>query len=645
MSLASRWHLGPREMLLQGLEAALLAVLLAAVYFIFSSAFGTLLQFDDVGNLAGLSEVVDLQSIVAFTLSGEAGPLGRPLSLLTFALQAPSWPDDVVDLQRVNVLIHMLNGTLAACLAFNLGRLFPRVLERPTAVAIVTAGLWLLHPLLASTSLMLIQRMTLLSATATLVGLILFVEGRSRLGTSNGVGFLLMTAGIVGGTVMAVLTKENGALLPLYAWVLEASLLRAAGLHQSRSLSIWIAVFLAGPVILLVGYGGWTWDTIVKGYAYRPFGIVERLATEMVILWDYVRLIFLPKLSLLGPFRDDYRVLAPANPVTMAATAGWAMAVAGAFLARRRVPLLSFAIGWFMVGHLMESTLFPLELYFEHRNYLPSLGIIAAVAAASFIVKGSSRRTLMAGLVAYAMISVWTLYQVTSLWGDPSLGTQFWAKTHPESPRAAQMLVRQLLKDGQGEAAAEQILAASSRMPHASDLALQSLQINCDRLNLEECQGRIADLLERLPGMTHSYAAPHSLHSLVDMVIKGECKSLSEDALWQLGEGLLANRFFRENRHSRALLHRELARLARHKKDLSATMEHLELAFSAYPHPDTAVLLVETLLSAGLLDGASEKLADASRVAQWYPLTRIRWERRVQELRGAIDVARAAQGV
>ena len=645
VSLALRRNVGPRETLLQSLEASLLVAILAAVYVIFRSGLGAPLQFDDVGNLAGLSEVVDFQSAVTFAFSGEAGPLGRPLSLLTFALQAPSWPDAIVDLQRVNVLIHLLNGALAACLALKLSRLFPAVVERPATIAIVTAGLWVLQPLLASTSLMLIQRMTLLAATATLVGLILFVEGRSRLGNPKGAGFQFMTVGIVGGTVMAVLSKESGALLPLYAWVLEVTLLRAAGLHQSRTLRVWSAAFLAGPVILLVGYAAWSWGAILEGYGHRPFGMGERLATELVVLWDYVRLILLPKLSLLGPFHDDYEALGPANPAAMAATAAWATVAVGAFLARRRAPLLSFSIGWFVAGHLLESTVFPLELYFEHRNYLPSLGIVAVVAAGPFIAKGVSGRALMAGLLAYGMMSAWTLYQVTSLWGEPSLAAQFWAQAHPGSPRAAQMLARQLLLDGQSEAAAEEILAASSRMPQASDLALQSLQINCDRLSAEEFEIRIADLLERLPGMRHSYAAPKSLRSLVDMVVKGECRNLSENLMWQVGEALLANRFFRENGHSRTLLHRELARLARYRKDLSATMEQLELAFVAYPHPDTAVLMAETLLSAGVLDGAIEKLADACRVAERYPLTRSRWERRVQELRSAIAVARATRGV
>jgi tetratricopeptide (TPR) repeat protein len=50
-----------------------------------------------------------------------------------------------------------------------------------------------------------------------------------------------------------------------------------------------------------------------------------------------------------------------------------------AFLVRKRQPILSLGIFWFFAGHLLESTILPLELAHEHRNYLPSLGPILVV--------------------------------------------------------------------------------------------------------------------------------------------------------------------------------------------------------------------------------------------------------------------------
>jgi tetratricopeptide (TPR) repeat protein len=46
----------------------------------------------------------------------------------------------------------------------------------------------------------------------------------------------------------------------------------------------------------------------------------------------------------------------------------------------RKWPLFSFAVLFFFLTHVIESTIIPLELIFEHRNYLPSMFIFLPVA-------------------------------------------------------------------------------------------------------------------------------------------------------------------------------------------------------------------------------------------------------------------------
>jgi tetratricopeptide (TPR) repeat protein len=48
-------------------------------------------------------------------------------------------------------------------------------------------------------------------------------------------------------------------------------------------------------------------------------------------------------------------------------------------IARKR-PLLSFCVLFFFINHLVESTIFALELIFEHRNYIPSMLFFLPVA-------------------------------------------------------------------------------------------------------------------------------------------------------------------------------------------------------------------------------------------------------------------------
>src|SRR5690606_32282116 len=46
----------------------------------------------------------------------------------------------------------------------------------------------------------------------------------------------------------------------------------------------------------------------------------------------------------------------------------------------RKYPLLTFAILFFFLNHLVEGTVIPLELVFEHRNFIPSMFVFVPVA-------------------------------------------------------------------------------------------------------------------------------------------------------------------------------------------------------------------------------------------------------------------------
>jgi tetratricopeptide (TPR) repeat protein len=117
---------------------------------------------------------------------------------------------------------------------------------------------------------------------------------------------------------------------------------------------------------------------------------------------------------------------------------GLAVLIGGAFLVRRRHPLASFGILWFFVMQLLVSTIFPLELVFEHRNYMGSMGIFLALLSLLFVGQGGerlhwARRALVAGLIA--SYGVLTLVRAQE-WGDPLRLAFAEAERHPRSVRA-----------------------------------------------------------------------------------------------------------------------------------------------------------------------------------------------------------------
>ena len=57
-----------------------------------------------------------------------------------------------------------------------------------------------------------------------------------------------------------------------------------------------------------------------------------------------------------------------------------ALIMGGFYLLRKR-PLIGFAVIFFFMNHVIESTIIPLELVYEHRNYLPSMFLFVPIAA------------------------------------------------------------------------------------------------------------------------------------------------------------------------------------------------------------------------------------------------------------------------
>lgn len=435
--------------------------------------------------------------------SSDAGPTGRPLAMASFAVQSALTGLNPFWLKLGNLGVHLLNGLLVfLLLRLLLRRLLPTEASRkpildPDAWAAIVAALWLLDPIQLTSVLYVVQRMTSLSATFVLMGLIAYVTGRVRLVEGRAGGWWLLGAGLVGGTGLAVLAKESGVLLPLYALVIEWVVFRFATRGQRLDLRL-VAVFLF--VLVLPGILGLLrlLPGMLSGAAYsgRGFDLGERLWTEGRILVTYLRDILLPVPNNLTLYHDDIRVSTGWwQPWTTGA--GWAF-LAGLLVLglamRRRLPLLSLGVLWFFAGHALTASVIPLELAYEHRNYLPALGVFLAVAgllSRLSSVIGDRRNPVWRTVVLTALIGVLGVYATflairAQIWSDPFRLAYFEATLHPESPRANYTLGRMMLITASGPDSpryqiGERTLEAVMTMPGAGLNPAQGLVIMAAR--------------------------------------------------------------------------------------------------------------------------------------------------------------------
>src|SRR6185437_13625316 len=189
--------------------------------------------FDDYSNLPTLGATGPIDHWTTFwryITSGTADPTGRPLTLLTFLIDAHNWPADPYSFKRTNLILHLLNGGLLALLLGRMSRDAFKLADRNRVdlAAAIGAGFWLLHPLFVSTTLYIVQREAMLPATFTLLGLLAWLHGRrAMLQGHRWGGAVWIGVGLGGCTLLGVLSKANGILLPALALVVEYVFLRA----------------------------------------------------------------------------------------------------------------------------------------------------------------------------------------------------------------------------------------------------------------------------------------------------------------------------------------------------------------------------------------------------------------------------------
>lgn len=444
---------------------------------------------DDLGILPRLGElggIHDTQGLLRFLASDISGPGGRPISLLSFLANYNNWPADPWPFKLTNLLLHLLSGALLFRLAGQIIRIKDSQASAAHWVAALVAGYWLLNPFNVSTVLYIVQRMTILSALFVLAGLCTYVYGRQLLARQPTKSYLVASAAPLLFTPLAALSKENGALLPVLALVLEYTALRH-GLHLATPSRTWTMLFLwlpsAAVLAMLTLYAG------AEAYAVRPFTLGERLLSEARALLDYVYHWFTPLAIGRGVMTDDFVLSTglfspwttlPAVAVVLGAFA-WAIAM------RKRYPWAALAILFFLAGHAMESTLVPLELYFAHRNYLPAMFLFLPLADWGLRQQAKWRWLPLLAGVLFAVMS-WQTYRLSSVWGNPWTLSAWWAEHQPDSARAQDFFASTLADSGRPELAAAFLAETIGHHPENGHFYLHHLwqQCHADGVGQEE---------------------------------------------------------------------------------------------------------------------------------------------------------------
>lgn len=521
-------------------KLTLIFLLPLIVFVIYQPGISGPFLFDDITSINTNSKLkvttLDANSIYEATFSGYAGPLKRPVAMLSFALNYYFSGEFKASAFKItNIAIHCINSVLVFFLSLQLLSLSGiKNTKSITILAAAISTIWAVHPINLTSVLYIVQRMTSLSTLFSLGCIILYIVGRGTT-LKNGIawrGIVLYAASFIS-LIFALFSKENAILIPLIILLIELTLFSDKTPWSLFNGRPYYQKALICAAALSVGIFAFLYavDFAAGGFNTRPFTMAERVLTEARVLCLYISLILAPRINELGLFHDDIvlssSLLAPWTTITsIIFILGL---VAAAFYYRNKNPLFTLGIGWFFIGHLLESTIFPLEIAHEHRNNLPSIGIIIAVLA-FFQDSSVPRSKLVISCITVSLIFGSITWYRSTQWSDPFTQALYETIHHPKSPSAHTIFANIANKAGHPNAAIASIEKAMELSPHEIALPLyyQHILISNKLFISNAIQ---AATLERIKQHKITPSAQLALSQISDCLPLDECKALRKNYL------------------------------------------------------------------------------------------------------------------
>lgn len=513
--------------------------------------------FDDYYNLKALGAfgpVDNLKSFLLYITSGIADPTGRPVSMLSFLWDANYWPAEPGQFKKTNILLHLLNSALLFRVLIIAELKLGLDDRRAHIISAVASAFWAANPFFVSTVLYVVQRHAMLPMTFVLLSWLCWARVEQLIiSDKRAKAWAWAIFGVWGFTALAGLSKANGFLAPA---LILSSFYILNSVRNIPSPSGYISkVILLAPSVMIISYLIWQLRYGIDATFGREFTLGERLLTQPRVLMTYISEFFIPGSTQSGFYYGDAIVISKSifNPPTTAISIiGLILSIYLSIRYRRVFPRLSLCMMWFITAHLVESSTIMLELYFEHRNYLPSIFLF--VPLAHWLVDGTVLaliRKILIGLITCILLGL--TYSEALVWSNPQLQAALWKIEDPNSPR--------------------NLIYATSKYADLKSLAdainrLKALKIeNPDSINLSlgtigaECQ--IGGSSEETWNTAY-YAAQRDAHfnsgtfewmiDGINISVSGQCENLDETKMKLLLNSFKKNAYISKNRSSEVLL-------------------------------------------------------------------------------------------
>ena len=414
----------------------------------------------------------------------------RYVGYLTFALNYRMHKLNVAGYHVVNLYIHIINALMVywlVVLTFRTPFLSSSPLGmRSNQIALFAGLLFACHPVQTQAVNYIWQRVTLLATTFYVLSLVMYIKWR-LISNKTGSFFprmpLLFYFGSLISAVLAMKTKEIAFTLPVVILLYE--LMFFDGYLKKRFVYLvpLLLTMLIIPASLLgpdTSIGELISDVSTATRVDADISRWDYLVTQFAVIVTYIRLIFLPinqNLDYDYPIYNTF--LAP--EVFSSFLLLFCIFGLGVYLflnSKNRnstFRLIAFGIFWFFITLSVESSFIPLiNVIFEHRMYLPSVGFSIALTSVVFLLlnKFGKRKLHTCGVAIFTtviiVLSVFS-YSRNNVWSSEIALWQDCVEKSPKKVRPHNNLGVALDNQNRTEEAMEHYLQALRIKPDFVD--------------------------------------------------------------------------------------------------------------------------------------------------------------------------------
>ena len=383
---------------------------------------------------------------------------------------------------RENVLgYHIVNNTIHIITAIFLFLFLHNTLKTPTLeqkynkntyeIALLASVIWAANPIHTQAVTYIIQRMASMAGMFYIMSFYFYLKMRISNTRHHRIFFFIT---FILCSFLAFGTKENTIVLPVGLILYEVYIIKGITLQEwyASNKKLCILSFAAISVLALVyiySLVGTNFPGMFGKYADRPFTLLQRILTESRIIFFYFKLLLYPDPYIFSINHDITLSTSLFNPIsTFFSVSAIIFMMILAFIIANRRPLIAFCILFFFLNHIVESTVIPLELVYEHRNYIPSMLFFVPFSILIISLLSKERIKKYIQLLIFILVTFFIISQGHStyarniIWGNEK---NLWLDSvdkYPDLWRAHHNLGRAYEKEGRYDNAIHEYMKAIS---------------------------------------------------------------------------------------------------------------------------------------------------------------------------------------